>query len=483
MEEYFEKQKVLHPRIKNAFDNFKSKSTANMTNGAARARLQGLEEYFLIFKENHDSIMLLDTLDRKHMYFTTRLYDLVEDAYFDSKGLFLDFIKGQDVAAAASTQANAVPQVDLDALIKLSFAQSLPQLDIPKFSGKHAEWNNFKELFRGTIHRREDLTPVMKFYHLRAFLTGEALDKIKTIKVSDATYNEAWTLLNNYYENKRRLVDSHLSDFASVKPMKAESSAELKRLFKESMGPLSSLKSLDQPVDSWGALLVFFTVSKFECSTRKDWERHLGDSVDTPTSTQLKSFINAQILTLEAVERGVKTAQSSPNKFQFSSNKGPKGSTPASVHDLQTASKYNNRGGESVCSFCKQAHYIATCVSFKSKSLSEKRDFVNRESLCFNCLRKHSVQACRSPRRFIICKGKHHTTLHFESKPSVQGSSSEPTPTGLNSNANEFAMPNTHATHLSSPSAHLSGSERFSFTRVLLATARIYVGLSTAPRC
>ena len=168
------------------------------------------------------------------------------------------------------------------------------------------EWNNFKELFRGTIHKREDLTPVIKLYHLRALLTDEALDKVKTIKACDITYNEAWNLLNNYYENKRRLVDSHLSDFASVKPMKAESSAELKRLFKESIGPLSSLKSLDQPVDSWEALLVFFTVSKFECSTRKDWERHLGESVDIPTWTQLKIFINAQILTLEAVERGKK---------------------------------------------------------------------------------------------------------------------------------------------------------------------------------
>ena len=118
MEEYFEKQKALQPRIANSFTNFKSKGAANMTTGAARARLQGLEEYFYTFKKNHDKIMVLDKLDVKYLYFTINFYDLVEDSYFDSKDLFIDFIKFKETAvAAASTQANVAPQVDFDALI------------------------------------------------------------------------------------------------------------------------------------------------------------------------------------------------------------------------------------------------------------------------------------------------------------------------------------------------------------------------------
>ena len=65
--------------------------------------------------------------------------------------------------------------------------------------------------------------------------------------------------------------------------MKTESSAELKRLIKEIMIPLNALESLNEPVDQWSSMLVFFTVSRFEASIQKDWERHLGDSVVTLT--------------------------------------------------------------------------------------------------------------------------------------------------------------------------------------------------------
>ena len=131
----------------------------------------------------------------------------------------------------------------------------MPKIDIPKFSGKHAEQGNFKELFLAPIDKREDLTPAMKLVHLKTLLTDDAVDKVKGFPAKDDKYKAAWTTLNNYYENKRRLVDSYMSEFAAVKPMKAETSSELKRLIKETLTPLASLSSLEQNVDSWGTLL------------------------------------------------------------------------------------------------------------------------------------------------------------------------------------------------------------------------------------
>ena len=95
----------------------------------------------------------------------------------------------------------------------------------------------------------------MKLVHLKTLLTDDAVDKVKGFPAKDDKYKAAWTTLNNYYENKRRLVDSYMSEFAAVKPMKAETSSELKRLIKETLTPLASLSSLEQNVDSWGTLL------------------------------------------------------------------------------------------------------------------------------------------------------------------------------------------------------------------------------------
>ena len=106
------------------------------------------------------------------------------------------------------------------------------------------------------------------------------------------------------------LVDSYLTDFAFVKNIKTESSAELKRLIKETTISLNALESLNEPVDQWSSILVFFTVSCFDANTRKDWERHLGYSVLMPTWEQLKTFMNTHLLTLEGVKRGVEANQS-----------------------------------------------------------------------------------------------------------------------------------------------------------------------------
>ena len=59
--------------------------------------------------------------------------------------------------------------------------QSLPKMNLPKFSGTFAEWENFRDLFRSVVHRRTDLDASIKYYHLRTNLTGEALDQIKSI--------------------------------------------------------------------------------------------------------------------------------------------------------------------------------------------------------------------------------------------------------------------------------------------------------------
>ena len=187
--------------------------------------------------------------------------------YFSSGHFMKKILKVFDPLNNFISSLEPRPQVEssfnLDAFLKGSFAEAMPKINIPKFSGKHAEWSNFKELFLATIDQREDLTPAMKLVHLKTLLTNDALDKVKGFPAKDDKYEEAWSTLNIHCENKRHLVDFYMSEFAAVKPMKAETSSELKRLIKETLTPLESLSFLEHNVDLWDALLVFFTVSRF----------------------------------------------------------------------------------------------------------------------------------------------------------------------------------------------------------------------------
>ena len=129
--------------------------------------------------------MHLKELDKKHTYCTSKLCDLVEDSFYDRRGDFLDFLetfKTKCAAQDASTSATTLPITAQST--NVSF-QSLPKIDLPKFSGKFSIWENFSDVFRSIIHRCEDLSPIMKLQYLRTHLTGEALEKIKSLSITN----------------------------------------------------------------------------------------------------------------------------------------------------------------------------------------------------------------------------------------------------------------------------------------------------------
>ena len=119
-----------------------------------------------------------------------------------------------------------------------TFILSLPKMDLPKFSGKLSDWENFRDVFRSIIYRRKDLSPIMKLHYLHTHLTGEALEKIKSLSITNDNYDRAWAALVEYYENHRRIVGSHIAEIFSVKSMKS--------IAREIFNPIASLNSLNR---------------------------------------------------------------------------------------------------------------------------------------------------------------------------------------------------------------------------------------------
>ena len=51
----------------------------------AESRLAGLERNYTTFQVNHKKNLKLEHLDKTHAYFSTFLYDLVGDSFYDRK--------------------------------------------------------------------------------------------------------------------------------------------------------------------------------------------------------------------------------------------------------------------------------------------------------------------------------------------------------------------------------------------------------------
>ena len=100
----------------------------------------------------------------------------------------MDSLNAPATADQSHTSQSPIP---VDASKTSTFGKSLPKIDIPKFSGKYSDWENFRDIFVSIIGDRAEATPILKFYYLRTLLTDEALDKIKNLPINNENYAKA----------------------------------------------------------------------------------------------------------------------------------------------------------------------------------------------------------------------------------------------------------------------------------------------------
>ena len=67
------------------------------------------------------------------------------------------------------------------------------------------------------------------------------------------------------------------------------------------------------------------------------------------------------------------------------------------------------------CPVCQGDHPAYFCSAFLAKTMEQRQELVTQLHLCRNCLRSgHAAVSCRSDYRCRTCRGKHNTTLHYD---------------------------------------------------------------------
>ncbi|XP_065077338.1 signal transducer and activator of transcription C-like [Ochlerotatus camptorhynchus] len=100
----------------------------------------------------------------------------------------------------------------------------LPELDLPKFSGRLEDWCVFRDSFESAVGSRSDNGAVEKMHYLKGLVQGEAASTLDPIKVSEQGYKDAWRTLKLRFENKRHLIKCHLKTLFDTPAMREESS-------------------------------------------------------------------------------------------------------------------------------------------------------------------------------------------------------------------------------------------------------------------
>lgn len=100
------------------------------------------------------------------------------------------------------------------------------------------------------VHHDDTYPSAQKFSFLRSALKGQALDIIKGIPITDANYKVAIKKLQERYDNKSLVIQSHIRAILDEPQVKACQARELQGLYSNSPYTSRHLKHLVNQLSS-----------------------------------------------------------------------------------------------------------------------------------------------------------------------------------------------------------------------------------------
>ncbi|XP_070526174.1 uncharacterized protein [Cardiocondyla obscurior] len=469
-------QGQLQRSIVRSVDNLKKLGRANVTPAILRSRISTIKENWALFFRGHSELLrsVSEDVQQNIPYFKDGHYDLVEDAYQSA----LDYMN--ESLETLEPPAVSLNQTSSDAgFSRSNFSLShLPPTSLPPFDGTLNAWEHFRDRFNALIIQNRDLKDFARMHYLVSCLTGSALECVRDLAVTADNFENAWQALNLRFENKRRLVRSHLSTLLNLPTVSKESAGELQALIDKVNSTIASLKKLDRrPKDLWNDILVYIVSQRLDAPSRKSWSMRISDSDDLPSFSELLEFLQHRRRALDDLSvppARVSAAKALPHRISAStaSSTSASGSGHPAASVAPPASSLHassNAGPSSRCPICQAKHYFNACPSFVKGSLSQRRSFVQSHKRCFNCLGgNHSSRECPSKYTCRHCHQKHHTLLH-DGASAGSGSSSSSQVSAV-SDAAKSDEPHAEVTSLVASRSPPRGA-----TPVLLATAWISV--------
>ena len=417
MEQFLESQQGIYNKIRNSYVLLMKRPADQKTAGATQVLMRSVEKYWEKYDRDHYTMMASDKADKENAYFTSGTYDTVEQEYLIVLGKLQEYLNSFD----QSKQPGADSSIqELTSKERDGFDEAqLEKITVPTFSGKIEDWMAFKALFKPLVLERQGFKTMSKFQFLHMKVKGEALDMIKDIEFTEPNFETAWNKLVEFYENKRRLINTHLTTLLSLKPMSSETSAEVTRILRGTNGPLSALEALGRPTNTWDDIIVFLTFSKLSTSLKRDWEMQLGKSANPPTFKEMSDFLQAKVDSFTNLENAEKTHFAQPYSFSTSSKSHQKPPQNKVKNFQVTSEKQQSKQFNAKCSYCGQDHVTYSCVEFLKLDPHQRFDFIKLKRRCFNCFGKHFTNSCDKEKRCKKCQGKHHTLLHFNDTTTV----------------------------------------------------------------
>ncbi|GFW88951.1 uncharacterized protein TNCV_2683851 [Trichonephila clavipes] len=173
----------------------------------------------------------------------------------------------------------------------------LPDLPLPTFNGKIQEFEFFKTQFMNVIGNNHSLDNTQKLCYLKSALKNDA----SLIQSDQDTFESLMEALINRYENKRALVDIHITEMISVPKIQNENPVQLRLLTDTVSSPLRSLKNLRMDSNLLSDdILLHLLHSKIDRESQRLFQLYL-KTTEVPSLQDLFSFLEIRCIQLESI--------------------------------------------------------------------------------------------------------------------------------------------------------------------------------------
>lgn len=373
-------------------------------NNQLDSRMRKCEEWWSEFQNVQFEIEKIDNTG-----FQENERDLFENHYFELISRASDLLKAGSNSVANSQCINTASSGSLQGGRQVNTDMPLPPIDIPKFSGSYRDWPQFKDAFETIVEANKQLSTYQKFYYLKNAVVGDAANLINSMTTKESDYMDAWELLKEQYDNEKYICYGYLDALMDLPVMIKESHTQLSKFLNEIRKCSRSIKNLGQPIDQWDTLLIFMLEKKLDYATKRAWKNEI--KVDQfPT---MKQFLDFLVRRCKLIEPEPDLGPKNYSKQVSVEGKGKNDKRYVSVSKTLFTSSSHASDRNRVCIICKgNSHPIYLCTEFLSATLSERRNKVRSNNLCWNCLKQgHQAQNCLS-RGCKKCNQKHNSLLH-----------------------------------------------------------------------
>ena len=294
---------------------------------------------------------------------------------------------------ATQSQQNSAMQQLLQRQQESTLALTLPQPEVPTFSGDPIEYWGFVRAFQNVIESKTT-SDSARLYYLVQYTSGEVQELVSSclsMKPGEG-YQEARSLLKKRYGQSYRIATAYVNKLTKGPPIKAEDSSTLRRFSilltscKNTLKEIGYLNKVENPdtlkmiVDRlpFGLKLKWRDVADRITET-EEWEITVEDIDNFVTS-------KARAATHAIFGNVTKDNPVPPGGSKFRNKPPPKASNFAIDAGPQQETHTPVNGNNQKCPLCNARHWLSRCDEFKRKSLKDRFSFVRSKNICDNCL-------------------------------------------------------------------------------------------------